>query len=1050
MSNDNRPKDQSAADAAVAFAKEELLGARHWRRSKLGALTGASTISDAGRSFKANASESTGRVRGLFQAAFRKDTSGRAISDEVTDPRERFLLSMQVNGRTPADIAKSVENTYYQFWLYVALMAATLVLGFFTFPRLAEVNGVTGFVFSVLFRAIPLPLLGALALRAGWTNWIFRRVRLEGLAPYLNAGYAMLPRKTIPRRGATPPAVPPKAGAKNAPARRGAAARVGLAAAAGLGAYAAMHLMPGAAWAAGDAIQAGQDNANRVFVDPSANDMFIRLLTYVIPNAGPIPANAMAGGAGPYELIRNGLTLFAATLLFIGMLMSGWQIITGIVASAKEGTAIGRNYHEVWAPVRTVIGYGMLVPVANGLCGAQILCLYLIAWGGNLANIIWIPYVEKSVLISNQDNAAQLAAQAVDTVASTVSDTLMQQVFEKELCRATIKTMKVRGGFFSGDSAAAPDATPPFVEAGNVVTNYFNKNTVHVADYGKICGTLEVNVPKQSFPKNESRTEYDTNGKEVTAYWDTGYEDNRNYTIGDARLKAVTALKTVLAGIADKAAATYQTGGTEAKYFSDAGSAAAADFANAKRDYLNTLKRVLTKNLNYNTSASAMNIMQQMKKDAMEQGWAKAGTYYLTMARMQSNMYSALYGGVKASPLTLDTSSATSINLAEYLFSRDRSSGIIPQFRTWWGQNIGAISQDASANLTKAGSNSVFDSISDFSLWTGSLFMHLDVNPLDPMGAMIEYGDFLMRTGFGIYLTIQAIEHGSSLLNMLSVGSTVATGGSTSPALIANGIATLSSAAFKAISTPLTIVAGAIIMAGAVHSYVIPMLPYILTLFFISGMLILAVESLVAAPLWAFFHIRLDGQEFIDQVQKPGYMIAFNLLLRPVLMIFGLILSLLTFGAMSWFVNQTFMPVANGLAASTTIGPIGAAVLVVLLAYINLNLASKSFHLITEIPDRVTRWFGQNGERMGEERDGAEIKGAVLAAVGQRGERAIGAVMTSKMIGQGDRAADQNGQANQLAGRLKNTAAGGGGAPPPGAKGGSPAEAGKIAGAMKV
>jgi conjugal transfer/type IV secretion protein DotA/TraY len=631
--------------------------------------------------------------------------------------------------------------------------------------------------------------------------------------------------------------------------------------------------------------------------------------------------------------------------------------------------------------------------------------------------------------VASSKNSGMLAKQAIDTVGSTIADGLMQSIIEKELCRATVSTMKIRGMIW--DDNAAPATSPTFKEPSYTAAavGYFSKNEVYTADYGKICGSLEISVPKAANIAPSYRTEYGIDGKERTVAVDSSVEDNRAHQIGIARLNAVKGLQQALAPIAAKAAATYQVGTQEGKSFSDVGALTYSEITQAKQDYLKGLGTSIQMNLDMNNSANSGSIMQKMKDDAIASGWAKSGTYYLTISRIQSNLYSSLFGGVKASPLTMEATAGVSKSLGEYLFGINGSPGVIPQYRVWWGQNIGQISGDASANLAKAGSNSVFDSISDFSLWTGSIFMHLDVNPLNPMGAMIEYGDFLMRTGFGIYIGIQAIENGSALLG--SAGLAMGTGGSGVAAMALTAVATVSSAAFKALATPLTIVAGAIIMAGAVHSYVIPLMPYILTLFFISGMLILTVESLVAAPLWAFFHIRLDGQEFIDQVQKPGYMIAFNLLLRPVLMIFGLILSMLTFGAMAWFVNETFMPVANGLAASTTIGPIGAAVLVVMLGVINLNLANKSFHLITDIPDRVTRWFGQGGERLNEENDSTQLKGAVLGAVTGRGESAIRAVMTSKMInGAGGDDKGAPGRGNDLANAAKGNLPKPGGATP--------------------
>src|SRR3546814_5030900 len=74
--------------------------------------------------------------------------------------------------------------------------------------------------------------------------------------------------------------------------------------------------------------------------------------------------------------------------------MLSWHVVAGIVASASEGQVLGQKWHQIWAPVRVTMGVGMLAPVAGGYCAAQILVLYLMVWGGSIANIVWVPYIE--------------------------------------------------------------------------------------------------------------------------------------------------------------------------------------------------------------------------------------------------------------------------------------------------------------------------------------------------------------------------------------------------------------------------------------------------------------------------------------------------------------------------------------------------------------------------------------------------------------------------------------------------------------------------------
>ena len=134
----------------------------------------------------------------------------------------------------------------------------------------------------------------------------------------------------------------------------------------------------------------------------------------------------------------------------------------------------------------------------------------------------------------------------------------------------------------------------------------------------------------------------------------------------------------------------------------------------------------------------------------------------------------------------------------------------------------------------------------------------------------------------------------------------------------------------------------------------------------------------------------MDGQEFVDQVQKPGYMIAFNLMLRPVLMIFGLMLGYVTFGSLLWFVNNTFLPAAESLGQTVVIGGVGVIVLIVMISYIDFQIAMRSFHLITELPDRVTRWFGQAGDRLHDDEHARKTSNMFVGAMENRFNQVAG------------------------------------------------------------
>ena len=182
---------------------------------------------------------------------------------------------------------------------------------------------------------------------------------------------------------------------------------------------------------------------------------------------------------------------------------------------------------------------------------------------------------------------------------------------------------------------------------------------------------------------------------------------------------------------------------------------------------------------------------------------------------------------------------------------------------------------------------------------------------------------------------------------------------------------------------------------GVVHAYLIPMMPFIYMFFISTGMLILVAEAMVAAPIWAFMHIRMDGGDFVDNVQRPGYMIAWNLFLRPALAVFGLILSFSLFSGSFWLLNETF-GIASEVATPNDwgIAAIGMLVMAAIQVYMHYQLALRSFGLITELPERVSRWFGQGCEQLNDSRDAEKAFGLLVDNSEKRlagaGDRASG------------------------------------------------------------
>jgi hypothetical protein len=774
----------------------------------------------------------------------------------------------------------------------------------------------------------------------------------------------------------------------------------------------------------GPTVPAPADPGTDIFTTPAdgTTDKFVQMLSYLIPNVGPIPEASGIQGANPqYEATKVAFMAFSGTLLFLAAMMSFWQIISGLVASAKEGTVLGKAYHEVWAPIRVVFGFGMLAPIAGGLCAAQIVCLYLVVWGGNLANVIWTPYITAVTQASTPSSGA-MALETIHGANLPIANETIKSVFEKELCwhltdayLATINHNPVAHN--SLNRVQNPDGS--FSPAGwekhspNFASEWMGTNyDWESINYGIACGQLEVRTPRKIEPDG-------TNPQWVN-------ENTIQREMAAKQLVAMKALVNAIRPIAQEAAQTYMNNdGSRPRFFDEGNKERFPDLYRQinelRQGYVNTMVGAARDTLEANQGQNGAATIADYRNKAIADGWAASGTYYVSLARLQSMVYTTSTQAASFSTESIFTTTAAG-NIAyfvrEKIYGTEEAPGGLSQFHGWWNQNFEAISPEVASDIMKiADTTGGFGDLLD-PLFEGAsrlLVTKEHVNPLNPMQNMIDLGNRMMLAGGGFYVAASAVGGFAS-------GGKDAAASQPLFGLLMGPIAGGISGVVTAITSLAGMMAIAIIAAGAVHAFVIPMIPYVMTAFFVGGMALLTAEALVAAPLWAFFHVRMDGDSFVSDVQKPGYMIAFNLLLRPALMIFGLILSYLVFGAMAWFVEHTFYQAATALSASTSIGPIGAIVFLMIVTYIHFQMAVRAFSMILQVPDRVTRWFGQGGERLGEEEDAGKATAFIVGqATGKLDNLARGGALAASRNGRRTGATDGNRGASKVAASITST-----------------------------
>ena len=120
--------------------------------------------------------------------------------------------------------------------------------------------------------------------------------------------------------------------------------------------------------------------ADSPFDAPSGDQSVARLVS---PFAG-------GNAAGQIATLFGGLN---AAILLVGGLVAAYGIVSGIAQTAHDGELLGRRFSSLWVPIRVAIGLAAIVPLGNGLCGAQMVVNEVARMGIGVGANIWSQYV---------------------------------------------------------------------------------------------------------------------------------------------------------------------------------------------------------------------------------------------------------------------------------------------------------------------------------------------------------------------------------------------------------------------------------------------------------------------------------------------------------------------------------------------------------------------------------------------------------------------------------------------------------------------------------
>ena len=249
--------------------------------------------------------------------------------------------------------------------------------------------------------------------------------------------------------------------------------------------------------------------------------------------------------------------------------------------------------------------------------------------------------------------------------------------------------------------------------------------------------------------------------------------------------------------------------------------------------------------------------------------------------------------------------------------------------------------------------------------------------------------------------SIELVDSGNPILDLVSLGHslvakalgamvtlTVASGGSN----LLEGVPVIGKAldAFEAgwqvMDSFISTILGIMILAGLVLAYLVPVLPFLRFLFGLLAWLVAVIAAVFAMPVWLAGH-TVRGEGFVTQATRQGWLFLPGLILRPVLMLFGLVTGYLLFVTIMDTFNDVFRGLVFDAGASDGIGVLGWLAMLAIYLMAVYGLMNACFKLIDHLPGAAMEWLGG---RDGAGGDAERLGGGIAGAFGRVGPMRVG------------------------------------------------------------
>ncbi|MDP2206152.1 MAG: DotA/TraY family protein [Alphaproteobacteria bacterium] len=689
-------------------------------------------------------------------------------------------------------------------------------------------------------------------------------------------------------------------------------------------------------------------------------DLGLMLLDKVLRQATVGNGGALQSGlTGLMQIYNTGVLVVAAVMIF-------WMILSIVVDTAKTGTIGGGRHNMVWTPIRVVFALGIMIPLGTtGFSSGQFAVMKLAEWGSNFGTRAWSSYVT-GVINGGTPLLSPFSAESATSVVHAM---------------ARLKTCQVA---WNAEAVKQGNASPSFVVERKAVKN------------NRATGTQVVSYTNNTAPNLCGSLEYTQGGLMASL------RDVSALTAGMQRRGGVadnlhTATENFLDQMRDAVAADLQETSVfmrTAHGFGCAfvgkhmapndGTANPVDAAgvgcggavapppacpvNAEgfptlqchQDMVGILRGSVT--ARYGTAQAALTgyITGPLVADMTNKGWAGMGvwTYYLKvlndLALQARKVNVTVYAGELWTQPSQDWQGGNPPTIEEFV------KLITTDYDRWWDASM---TTNESQQAAYADRNAALDTrdvnVDDFhkdtkSAKKGKGIVQKVMKSIMPDQSSV-LGLFHIANGDDVYPFTRLVEIGRNimglfgsmliLLSVLQYGLGYFTGG-------------VNSALANLLNSGLMMG----VMAGAMISFYIPILPLIRTTFAAMTWIISVFEAVVMVPIAALNFLTSVGE---GMGAREVWILWLNVLMRPVLVVIGYVGATLVFNAFAIYFSTNF---ANGMAALYSAGADDSVdALFMVMSYLAYTViyvgaiytaANTTFKMLDMIPDAMMRWIG--------------------------------------------------------------------------------------------